>query len=186
MTEKKIAESRGVVTGELIEEAFRLHYRELFSYAIYIVSDSDLAKDLLQEAFLYAYENRSTIKSKETLVYYIRRVIHSKAINLVKRNRLLDRHHKNIIQDSEIISSYNSTYSYLTVKEIEKVLQDVINELPKQSRKVFELSRVKGLRHDEIAEELSISYKTVEVHIYRSLKILKEKLREFRAGDQDN
>lgn len=66
------------------------------------------------------------------------------------------------------------------------MLQDVINELPKQSRKVFELSRVKGLRHDEIAEELAISYKTVEVHIYRSLKILKEKLREFRAGDQDN
>lgn len=186
MTEKKVEEFPGVVTGDVIENAFRLHYRELFSYAMYFVSDSDSAKDLVQEAFLYAYENRSSIKSRETLVYYIRKVIHSKAINLVKRDRLLDRHHKNIIRDSELISSYNSTYSYMTVKEIDKVLKEVINELPKQSRKVFELSRVKGLKHDEIAEELAISYKTVEVHIYRSLKILKEKLNEFRSGGRIN
>jgi RNA polymerase sigma-70 factor (ECF subfamily) len=51
--------------------------------------------------------------------------------------------------------------------------------LPEQCRLVFKLSRFEELRYQEIADQLSISIKTVENHMGKALKIMREQLKDY-------
>lgn len=64
-------------------------------------------------------------------------------------------------------------------EEITRIIQDTLHSLPEQTRKVFEMSRYESLSVKEIAEKLSISPKSVEYHITKSLKSLRIALKEY-------
>jgi RNA polymerase sigma-70 factor (ECF subfamily) len=56
---------------------------------------------------------------------------------------------------------------------------DTIEKMAPVRKKIFRLSRLEGLSHKEIAEQMSISPKTVENHIGRAIRQLKEALTLF-------
>ena len=51
--------------------------------------------------------------------------------------------------------------------------------LPEQCRLVFQLSRFEELKYQEIADQLKISVKTVENHMGKALKIMRDQLKEY-------
>lgn len=51
-----------------------------------------------------------------------------------------------------------------------------LNQLPPRRKQVFEMSRIEGLSHKEIAEKLQIPVRTVEDHIYKTLTELRKVL----------
>ena len=69
----------------------------------------------------------------------------------------------------------NDPYSILSIFEIERITENTIEELPDQCK----LSRINGLKNQEIADKLDISVRTVETQIYRALKILKSRLKDY-------
>jgi len=74
----------------------------------------------------------------------------------------------------QVFNEYHAKLYFL--KEFLKQVTDVINRMPEMQRKTFQMSRVDGLSYNEIAEKLSISIKTVEVHIGRALKKIRKQL----------
>ena len=58
-----------------------------------------------------------------------------------------------------------------------KRINDAIGELPAKCREVFILSYQHDRKNKEIAEQLGISIRTVEVHLYKALKSLRKKLK---------
>ena len=64
----------------------------------------------------------------------------------------------------------------LAEKELSRAIETAIAALPERCRLVFVMSRRQGLSYAEIADALGISVKTVEVHIGRALKSLRERL----------
>ena len=60
--------------------------------------------------------------------------------------------------------------------EFEDKIYGIINSLPKQCQKIFEMSRFDGKSNADIAEELNISKRTVETQISNALKKLRSKL----------
>ena len=73
----------------------------------------------------------------------------------------------------------NDPYSILSIFEIERITENTIEELPDQCKSIFKLSRISGLKNQEIADKLDISVRTVETQIYRALKILKSRLKDY-------
>lgn len=73
----------------------------------------------------------------------------------------------------------NDPYSILSIFEIERITENTIEELPDQCKSIFKLSRINGLENQEIADKLDISVRTVETQIYRALKILKSRLKDY-------
>lgn len=63
--------------------------------------------------------------------------------------------------------------------ELQKRIKNAVEELPPQCQRVFRLSREEGLKYHEIADELGISKKTVEVHMGKALKMLRESLGDY-------
>jgi RNA polymerase sigma-70 factor (ECF subfamily) len=64
----------------------------------------------------------------------------------------------------------------LIVKEFAMEIQKAIEELPERAGKVFQLHRYENFKYSEIAEKLNISIGTVETHMVRSLKYLRQRL----------
>ena len=56
----------------------------------------------------------------------------------------------------------NDPYSILSIFEIERITENTIEELPDQCKSIFKLSRINGLKNQEIADKLDISVRTVE------------------------
>jgi len=73
----------------------------------------------------------------------------------------------------------NDPYSILSIFEIERITENTIEELPDQCKSIFKSSRINGLKNQEIADKLDISVRTVETQIYRALKILKSRLKDY-------
>ena len=80
-------------------------------------------------------------------------------------------------KEENTISTYHQQpdaeihYNNLFIK-----VNEVIARLPMQCQKVFLLSRFENKKYHEIAAELHISPKTVEVHISKALKHLRSAL----------
>ena len=63
--------------------------------------------------------------------------------------------------------------------EITGIVEKTLQSLPEQTRRIFEMSRYESIPVKEIAQELSLSTKSVEYHITKALKLLRVALKEY-------
>ncbi len=62
-------------------------------------------------------------------------------------------------------------------KELEQIVVKEVEHFPPKRKKIFKMSREKGLSTREIAEQLNISVSTVENQMNAALKVLKQRLK---------
>ena len=67
----------------------------------------------------------------------------------------------------------------LLEQELEDKVHDAVNGLPEDCRRVFLMSRVDGLKREEIAEKLDISVNTVKYHLKNALSLLNDELGKY-------
>ena len=157
------------------EKIFRAYYEMLTNYALGMVRDRTIAEEITQELFMYVWEKRSKIQISSSLKAYLFSSVRNKSINYLKNE--LPR-----LQSTEDISSLSDQFSSeMTTDDSERLkwkIQLAIDDLPRKCRDIFTLSRYGGLTYAEIADELSISVKTVENQMGIALKKLKESLKD--------
>lgn len=156
---------------------FEKYYKELFCFARRYVQSPDACKDILQDVFSYFWEKRAQLEIHQSVKAYLYRAIHHRCVNYLKKIDNDNRHLNNFhIQQNFVNPMQPDALNQMQEKELMATIERAIGELPEQCRKIFTLSRKEGLQHKEIARQLSISPKTVEVQIYRALKYLKQQL----------
>ena len=73
-------------------------------------------------------------------------------------------------------SDSNDVVKRIEDAELRRKLSDAINELPDKCRMVFKLSYLHDMKNKEIADTMGVSLRTVEAHMYKALKLLRDKL----------
>ena len=71
------------------------------------------------------------------------------------------------------------TEEYILYSELNVRLLEALIYLTSEQRKCFEMNRMQGIKQAQIAKELNIPLRTVELRIAESLKILKQQLKEY-------
>ena len=59
-------------------------------------------------------------------------------------------------------------------------MNSLIHDLPEKTKMIFCLKKINGLTNKEIAKHNGISLKTVEAHITKAFKLLREKAKELK------
>jgi RNA polymerase sigma-70 factor (ECF subfamily) len=139
----------------------------LYRVAFRILNDHDLAKDVVQEAFIMLFE-KSNERVIDNLKAYLFQTVKYRCFMHLRAGRISEKH---LHQMSLIIAS-NTLEEEMDAKELQFVLNKSIATLPERCREVFYLSRIEALSNKKIAERLKISHKTVENQITKALKIL--------------
>ncbi len=84
--------------------------------------------------------------------------------------------HLPLNEDMEVACDNDDPHHLLELTELYNRINEAVRQLSPQCQRVFILSRFESKRHREIADELAISTKTVEVHILKALAHLRKVL----------
>ncbi len=159
---------------------FHLHWDNIYGVSLMLTKSPALAEDMVQEIFVKVWVKREQLTQVENF---------SSFIFIIARNHIFDTLRKKSREQAftnELIkyfkASPNNPEQELLQKESKRLLQQAVDSLPEQQRIVYNLSREKGLRQDEIAEELGISRNTVRNHMARALQKMKEYIERNSEG----
>jgi len=155
--------------------AFRSIYdsfsQPLYRFAYSYLKDSFEAEEIVQDVFLKVWENRKYIDIQKSFKSYLYRITVNKIFNELKHRVVKQKYEKHLLN---IDHQANETpESSIQFEELNKNLELLLTKLPEQQRTIFIMSRWKGLSNAEIAQNLSLSIRTVENQIYRAAKFIK-------------
>lgn len=148
---------------------FVRYYSRLCYYVYRMLMDKEDAEDVVQELFLTLWNNRKKIEINENVSGYLYRMAKNMALNHIRS----ETNYRSVLENREEPLSYYEE-NQLESEEFRIALNDCINRLPDRCKEVLLLHRVKGLKQKEIADQLSISVKTIKNQIHSSLQRLKK------------
>lgn len=158
------------------ENAFRELY-ELYRNKIYFVSwkllkSDSSAEDVLQEVFLKIWINRSKLPEIENFNAYLNTLLRNHIFNKLRKQANEERFVREVMVSNT--GTPNVTLDAVLLKESQNLLKKAVLRLPPQQKRAFELSRMEGKKHEEIALMLNISKETVKKHIMEASRSVKE------------
>lgn len=159
------------------EQVFKTHYKNLFAYAITILKSEAAAEEIVQNVFLRLWEKKLLLPPGVQLKPYLYRAVHNESLNYIKHEKVKSRYQLYAVGRND--EQEQPASKKVMTAELERNIQDALNELPEQCRTIFQLSRFEELKYREIADQLGISVKTVENQMGKALKLLRTKLAEF-------
>lgn len=165
---------------EAFEQLFREYYAALCHYANSFVNSLDVAEEIVQEFFYNYWKNRQSIQIKVSVKSYLFTSIRNNALKHLEQLAVRQRYAERILASA-------TEYDQITVseeldaRELKKIIDNALLDLPERSRIIFRMSRFEGLKYQEIANKLSISVKTVEANMSKVLQVLREKLKQYHA-----
>ena len=156
---------------------FSEHYEATCRYVIRIIRDRDTTEEVVQSTFVNLWEKRELIREDISFKSYLFRAAYNTALNYIKHQKVVSNY---VAKKQDKIEVAQKAYvSHQPDFELQQKISSAISALPPQCQKVFRLSREEGLKYHEIAVELEISKKTVEVHMGKALKMLRLSLKEY-------
>jgi RNA polymerase sigma-70 factor, ECF subfamily len=164
--------------GQAFELLFRKYYLCLCVFANKFLNDPEESREIVQEVFMKIWEGRDDIDPEDSLKSYLFKITQNLSLNRLRKKKVESKYveiYKLVYIDHNELSSHES----LLAMELEDTITTAINNIPPKCRRVFELSRMEGLRYSEIAELLNISVKTVEAHMSKALNILRFELKDY-------
>jgi RNA polymerase sigma-70 factor, ECF subfamily len=160
------------------EILFQLVYPQLCSYANKFLHDMDEAEEITQEVFYKLWENRNFLDEDDSVKGYLFTSVRNRCLNFLEHKKVKD-NYSAILQNVYSQLHHDSAHEILVASELDKEFEKALARLPAECRKIFELSRVKGLKYAEIASYLKISQKTVETQMSRALHKIKLQLKDY-------
>lgn len=152
------------------ERLFSRYYLPLGMYSLRITGDTDLAQDVVQEVFAGLWrrvmEGNAELGSPASYLY---RAVRNRSLSAVAGKTDYD-------DIDDVALSEPVTEEDVDTSERDARLWCEIGKLPDRMREIFLMNKRDGMKYREIAEELSLSEKTVEHQIFRALRRLRESL----------
>ena len=165
-------------------DIYTSYYKRSFLFVKSYVRDDMIAEDIVSEALIHLWETtrKETVEHPMSLLLAI---LKNGALKYLKHQSVKESATETI--SSKMIRDLNYRITTLQAcdpeeifsSEITQIVDKTLQSLPEQTRRIFEMSRYESLSVKEIASELSLSTKSVEYHITKSLKLLRIALKEY-------
>ena len=148
---------------------FRSTYDRYLRYACRFVKSRAEAADLVQDAYVKIWNNRSSLKTDGSLRSYTYTIVRNLCLNYIRdhQSRVTGLEQAGALTIHQEVES-DDPYDF------DEILTELLRLLPERQREAFELSRFEGLSHDEIASIMDISPRTVNNHLVAALNTLRD------------
>ena len=156
---------------------FERYWAKLYATVFSIYPDSEVCSEIVHDIFLNLW-----LKREKLQIEYFKGYITASARYQVYR------HVKNVKKktieyreelDYGNLVAVNDGESNIRYRELERKVEEELEELPSRCREIFILSRMDQLTNDEIAARLDISKRTVENQLTHALHHLRMSLKNL-------
>jgi RNA polymerase sigma-70 factor, ECF subfamily len=154
---------------------FQKKYNPLCLYAQRIVGAHELAEEVVSDVFMKLWRNRQALEINYSYKAYLYRAVRNQAYDYLKSRSNTNSQLTDAIEDctAAYALSTDSIEDNYYAKELQYKIETAIEQLPRQCKIIFRMSREEQLKYHEIADRMGLSVKTIETQIGRALKHLR-------------
>jgi RNA polymerase sigma factor (sigma-70 family) len=151
---------------------FERHHRPLFRYFVSMHRDRQLAEDLVQEVFFRMLRYRSTYNASSSFTAWMYQIARNAGMDHARKKRDVVDIDEFADRRPEFASNQPGPEESAVRKQDLNLLRQALDLLPSDKREVLVLSRLQGMKHEEIAIVLGCEVGTVKVRVFRAVKAL--------------
>jgi RNA polymerase sigma-70 factor (ECF subfamily) len=175
--EKLLLNSLGKSDKRAFAVLYNMYAGKCLAFVQSLIKDGDAAKDITHDIFVKVWLKRDVISKVDNFSSYLFRMAHNAVMDKLDTEVIKRR----FMTEQMIISDNFRSYvdERVSVEELQILIFKALSNMPEQRRKIFTLSRYKGMSNSEIAQIFNISVRTVENHITNALTDIRMILAEF-------
>ncbi|WP_256006874.1 RNA polymerase sigma-70 factor [Pedobacter deserti] len=159
----------------LLEVVYEIYYDRLLYFAWTMIHDKEVAKDLVQEAFVSYWEHREIVTVDAVKVRnFLYVAVRNGCLKYIRHNKVVDRYLA--VQDPEPMVEGVALEQMIKAEVIGQIYA-AIATLPQAMQQISRMAYLKGMKNHEIADELGISINTVKTQKQRAVQLLRVKLK---------
>jgi RNA polymerase sigma-70 factor (family 1) len=158
------------------ELLYKRYYQPMCSHVVKYVGSKEVAEDIVSDVFFQLYSNKTFFDIKTSYRLYLLKTVRNRAYNylrwdLSRKADLNEASQKSILEDQhpDQISHFEELY---------QDVEEAISKLPIERRKIYLMQKFEGKKYQEIANELNLSVKTVDVQLTRANKFIRDLLKQ--------
>ncbi len=160
------------------EEVFRRYYSPLCWYAAGITGNMESAEEIVEELFYTLWKNKEQLQIFQSLKSYLYRSVRNEAVQYCEHQEVRERYCTAVRTEGELETPPDPQRE-MEYKELQALIQQVLDKLPVRRREIFHMHRKQGLKYAEIALSLSLSVKTVEAEMTKVLRTLRSEIDKY-------
>ena len=149
----------------------------LLRYAWSILKRKEAAQDIVQDAFAKLWQIRATVDPNRSL----NALLYTMVRNLALNHKRSAKYEAGTLPEQGPLDDSPSADERMDTDMLRVRLAQYIRELPERRREAFTLSRYEGLSHEEIAQVMQLTPRTVNTHITLALRDLRKKVRALQT-----
>lgn len=162
-------------------ELVRRHQQEVFTLAVRLLGDRELAADVSQEALVRAWRALPSFRGEAAFTTWLHRITVNTAWSARRRAR---RHHgaplDSISEPGFSTERPDHPERMGDSSAMRRAILTALDRLPPGSRSVVVLKDIHGWTHAEIADSLGISVTAAKVRLHRARGRLRDELEHLR------
>ncbi|MGX5852062.1 RNA polymerase sigma-70 factor [Dyadobacter jiangsuensis] len=169
-----------LLLSESNPNAFTRIYREyqavVFAYANRITKSRPVAEDISQDVFFKIWEQRKTVGSIRHLKKYLLTMSKHSALDWLARKARDQLMREKMRHGAE--EFHCDAENVLQSREYHDLLHNAIEKLPPKRKLIFTLCKINGISYDKVAEQLGVAPGTINDHIVKGTRFVKEYLKQ--------
>lgn len=171
--EPEVVEEFACGSHKAFHEIFRKSYPRVYAFIRGLVKDTNDTEDLTQIVFIKLWDKRAMFLQVHHFDSYLFTLTKYTVFNYIAAKNVVP-----FVDDDNISDAQDdhNPHDELVAKDLQLLIDMLVDSMPPQRKMIYQLSRVRGLSNEQIAEKLGIQKKTVENHLNLALKELREVL----------
>lgn len=168
--------------AKLFEEIILQYQKLVISIVIHFTNNQYYLEEVCQEIFIKVFQSLSQFQFKSKLSTWIGKIAYNHCINFLKKNskysntNLIEEVDDNRFSGDVFDNQIVSVEKVFESNEIFSLINSKINQLPEIYQTILNLFHIQEMSYSEISEILELPEGTVKSYLFRSRKLLKQKL----------
>lgn len=155
---------------KIFEDLYKEHFAYLSLVSFNITRDKDVAKDVVQDFFIYLWEKEEALNFTISFKAYATRAVKNLSLQHLEKNKTIS-----LDTNKIVLPKFEEQAVFERAEENKKPrIQTLVEKIPQARREIFVSHVVEGHSYSEIAEMYNISVNTVKTQMKRAYAFLRE------------
>ena len=160
------------------EELFRRYYFPLCCYAAGITGHVAGTMGVVEELFYVLWKERERLQIFQSVKSYLYRATRNQSLQYCEHEEVRNRYRETVLTTSNPEQS-TDPHQQMEYEELQKLINSTLEKLPERRMRIFKMHREEGKKYAEIALLLSLSVKTVEAEMTKTLRTLRKEIENY-------
>ena len=164
--------------------AFRILFKQyhpfVHAFSRRITHSEELAEEIVQDVFLKIWLDRERLNTLDDFPAYLNRMVRNHCFNVLRRLATEAKHMAEHLTDFE--EADQSTLEDLDYEEVKRILDEAVESLPPQQKRVYLLCHQEGLKYEAAAAQLNLSPQTVHAYMKEALRKIRTHFKNYSVS----